>query len=552
MSPLLIAILAPAMAQTCPEFSTYENGLSFGQTQERVFWLNVDSFMDSTVGYDEDEIEAMVISAAERWNHQANSGVLVYGGRTTQTGAPDLDVNCNSTNRLNVVEMVDWIGTDTTGRAEPRCRSNGVGDTFSVRIAKNRGASNAQVPWGWNTTSVRDLEEIIVHELGHTFNLWHPADTSAPATMLTSGQASSASTTWGDRRELRDYDIACAKQLSDDRWQNEAVVWLTFSSGSPWPLATGFDVTRATMTYFDWTINDAFAYQDETCVHYQPGSTTPWCATWESADAASGPEGVVWTDDGTAQVLVSLREDVVDDPNDIWTWRHPVVDVAPSQFFAEQMETCADMANSTTDVLVCSSTARDGVHSARRVATAYNEALASNGRTMVAWANQADFSDPEASEVFLSVGRTSGGTWAEPTRLNVFSDVGPGLACAPDQAAGGRDCLLATVDPDNPMSEVVVTPISQYWSSYADRYYSTRGTSVTTSIQTGADIAVWYQDDWFLAVKSFDGWVRIYRSTDGGVSWTEDGTAGQSIVGPEVVTAEDGSYSFLITVPLDV
>ena len=533
-----------AQAQ-CLDFSTVEAGESFVDTATvRDFYINTSTF--TSRGYDAEEVEAIIVAAADTWNQSGTSGTFRYLGRTSLGLAPTTASACASRNHTESVIVMDDNTGGAIAAAHPRCRdAMGAGSTFGISIYATTDNGVTQLTWSLTPGSgINDLDlaSVATHELGHTFDLGHPV-AGVAATMQTTGGSPAGNPAWRKtfRRDLRSWDIDCANQFGGNRVDDEyldvkyARQW--FYEQAPYysPFYSSHEAIKASWGS-SWS--SSAAWLDDGCLRYG-GS----CVSFDSLLAASAPKVVDWLEHSSDRRIyfgLSADEGVAG-----WGSSHAVKVVGTSYtFISPNLEECTAM----TGFLTCASSAP--IYSARRVGSTYNDTI---DRTVFVWTRSDPASENDFRRVRVAAGRVDSATLpvGEYFDANATSIVGPDVACETNGAVS-RDCIVAYVPHNDPERRVWVTIFDL--DTTATGYEVSIPFAWQTPIQTGSDLTIWFQDDsaggrFWIAVRSIGANqpVELWSSSKGnGLTWTYRFNTISSLVGPDSISQLSGSLNGVV------
>ena len=507
-------------------------------------------------GFTSEELKIATMQAAAIWNEQGNAAYWEFTGLDYVTDLPVNLADCISLgldfNLLVFEERA--LGNGQLGREVGRCLDGNNVSHYSVMYTyKSNPAPGGSFNWGGAglTSGQFDIIHHLAHEMGHSLSLDHPTGSIYAVMRTTAGETGQTR-----RRELYKYDIDCEEQLAGVR-QTGGYYSLFFNGGlssaikwtNNWTLSKGTIGSDSTLSHINFFVNGdenggsdqnsiwtKFANESNENVFMTNGAKMAFSPTAMSFKDDTSNRDFVYYNNGTAEYPINYN--ATSSRRLIRRYSSAFETSNSSELFVRR---CNGMSSSSS----CSNSIN--ILTVDRPSYAWND-----------WLNQSHFlwletdkSNPSNhKKIQIASGQISDSVFPEPVNLNnARSAVTPGLACKSFDA-GGYDCIIAYVDPDDSLATISV---ERFYIDQPGTYHAMNreGTIYTVdyyTARTHSPIAAWWHDgDFYIAFRSAETGqpVRVWKS-DEGDSWTQLGSVSiDSFVGPSALPQQQGNSNYL-------
>lgn len=390
-----------------------------------------------------DELIGAAILAAGIWNDHGNAGTFQFDGTTDLTELQDTQALCDTAGHTYSIIVFSEDDSNTTAIADDECG----GSQFKITVWPRLISTEVRSFWNrWeNITTppsgqyIRDVAGVLVHELGHTQGLGHPATEECVMGNFDNDVR---------KRDLYRWDFYCSESLSGLRALTAYRMNHSDTLGFVGPTAFSgtHPVTKAAggVTFDGSTVRSSAAFHR--------GSQIAWD---ENADGTgyvglSNPSTI----NGIGFVPAFFQEDSNQTDRVFYSYWDdaPTDHDAESEHFVRQIRSTNEFSSQTAgSMFECTAmsgatcTNSDEMQSRSNVAVAWVDG--SVDTSVVAWVHQehsGDGTSTDANEIRIALGYEDDDTLSIPLRTGLKSAVAPGLACK-ENFSGSHDCILAYV-----------------------------------------------------------------------------------------------------------
>ena len=509
----------------------------------------------STPEFTNTVIRRAIVAAADEWNESSAAATVRYRGTTTMTAADygDRDLaSCEAAGLTFSTVIVHASATRPSGfplaRNESRCLYAGqpVEDQghyqFTIELYLHDTDGSLDFGVGDPSSLLADLQGVLVHEIGHTFNFYDDPTSSYSSVM----RYVPVGENYGHRyRTVYPFDVNCAERLRQPQpvkriqrtCSGGTCAWSTPITMTPWDrsyLTSGGGGRFVSGSFsLRWLGADGGYTNDPNMV----GATGSYGNVAVSYTAPLFvPRAVLglWRDRNSARQRLLFIPPSQPSANDRFDEYRLSQRTSTDDFASTTGTAVVTRCTSMSAWMVCSG--QQDIRTARAPTTAWAPSsypYSPNGVSLTAWAEQDRGDVSKDGEVFIAIGSVGENTLPKPNSAGVRSIVGPQVACRSGSTSPQCVVVYAEVNPSFAVMAKrfdisVLNEFDPIDFRFEDHRYKTDfvGSAVSIGNYTSSRMAFFYstaESKYLLVLRSQNAGqdTEVYSSTDG-AAWTHE------------------------------